>query len=59
VLEVTQIAFADMIANAAGLVMGEGAESIPVALVRGLAMPDAPLLPAAALNRPLAEDLFQ
>src|SRR3546814_7432501 len=33
-LEVTQIALADMIATAAGLAAGEGAESIPAVLVR-------------------------
>lgn len=57
ILEVTQIALADQIASAAGLVMGEGAEGIPVALVRGLSW-DAPHVPAAGLIRPQAEDLF-
>ena len=58
VLEVTQIAVADMLASAAGLVMGEGAEGVPVAIVRGLHW-DAPVLPAAALVRPPEEDLFR
>jgi coenzyme F420-0:L-glutamate ligase/coenzyme F420-1:gamma-L-glutamate ligase len=57
-LEVTQIAVADMLASAAGLVMGEGAEGVPVAIVRGLHW-DAPLCPAAALVRPPEEDLFR
>jgi coenzyme F420-0:L-glutamate ligase / coenzyme F420-1:gamma-L-glutamate ligase len=57
-LEVTQIALGDMIATAAGLAMGEGAESVPAVLVRG-ANWDGPDSPAAALVRPLAEDLFQ
>jgi coenzyme F420-0:L-glutamate ligase/coenzyme F420-1:gamma-L-glutamate ligase len=57
-LEVTQIAFADMIASAAGLAMGEGAESIPAVLIRGANWP-AGSLPASALLRPLREDLFQ
>ncbi len=57
-LEVTQIALADMVASAAGLAMGEAAESVPAALVRGLPLAGAPL-PAAALVRPLSEDLFQ
>src|SRR3546814_11806828 len=35
-LEVTQIALGDMIATAAGLATGEGAEGVPAALVRGL-----------------------
>jgi coenzyme F420-0:L-glutamate ligase/coenzyme F420-1:gamma-L-glutamate ligase len=57
-LEVTQIALADMIASAAGLAMGEGAEGIPAALIRGAMWP-AGSLPASALLRPLSEDLFQ
>jgi coenzyme F420-0:L-glutamate ligase/coenzyme F420-1:gamma-L-glutamate ligase len=57
-LEVTQIALADAIAAAAGLAMGEAAEGVPAALVRGLALP-AEDVPAAALIRPLAQDLFQ
>jgi coenzyme F420-0:L-glutamate ligase/coenzyme F420-1:gamma-L-glutamate ligase len=57
-LEVTEVAFADLIASAAGLVMGEGAEGVPAALVRGLAW-SAAHRPAASLLRPLAEDLFQ
>ena len=47
-----------MVASAAGLAMGEAAESVPAALVRGLPLAGAPL-PAAALVRPLSEDLFQ
>jgi len=58
-LEVTQVAFADLLANAAGLVMGEGAEGIPAAIVRGLSPAAAPERPASALNRPVSEDLFQ
>ena len=58
VLEVTQIALADMLATAAGLAMGEGAEGVPAALVRGLSWPAEPR-PASALVRPLDEDLFQ
>jgi coenzyme F420-0:L-glutamate ligase/coenzyme F420-1:gamma-L-glutamate ligase len=57
-LEVTQIAAADAIAAAAGLAMGEAAEGIPAALVRGVRLP-AGELPASAMIRPLAEDLFQ
>jgi coenzyme F420-0:L-glutamate ligase/coenzyme F420-1:gamma-L-glutamate ligase len=57
-LEVTQIAFADMVASAAGLAMGEGAEGIPAALIRGAIRP-AGSLPASSLLRPLSEDLFQ
>jgi coenzyme F420-0:L-glutamate ligase/coenzyme F420-1:gamma-L-glutamate ligase len=57
-LEVTEVAFADLIASAAGLLMGEGAESIPAVLVRGLAW-SAPVQPAGALVRPSQEDLFR
>ncbi len=57
-LEVTQIALADMIATAAALAMGEGAESVPAVLIRGLAFP-AGSSPAAVLVRALEEDLFQ
>lgn len=57
-LEVTQVALADMIASAAGLATGEGAEGIPAALVRGLAW-DRPDAPAASLIRPLEQDLFR
>lgn len=57
-LEITQVGLADMIATAAGLAMGEGGEGVPAVLVRGLSWPDPPS-PAAALVRPLEEDLFQ
>lgn len=57
-LEVTQIAVGDMIATAAGLATGEGAEGIPVVLVRGYAVEGAER-PATDLVRPLAEDLFR
>jgi coenzyme F420-0:L-glutamate ligase / coenzyme F420-1:gamma-L-glutamate ligase len=57
-LEVTQVALGDMIAGAGGLVTGEGAEGIPAVLVRGLRW-EAVDRPAAALVRPVAEDLFR
>ena len=57
-LEVTQVALGDMIASAAGLVTGEGAEGIPAVLVRGLRW-HTEEQPAAALVRPLDEDLFR
>jgi coenzyme F420-0:L-glutamate ligase / coenzyme F420-1:gamma-L-glutamate ligase len=57
-LEVTEVAFADLIASAAGLVMGEGAEGLPAVLVRGLGW-SAPANPASTLIRPLQEDLFR
>jgi coenzyme F420-0:L-glutamate ligase/coenzyme F420-1:gamma-L-glutamate ligase len=57
-LQVTQIAFADSLAAAAGLVMGEGSEGYPVVHVRG-ATQTAPEVTAAALIRPREEDLFR
>jgi coenzyme F420-0:L-glutamate ligase / coenzyme F420-1:gamma-L-glutamate ligase len=57
-LEVTEVALADQLACAAGLLMGEGAEGLPAVLIRGLAWSAAPV-PASGLIRPLAEDLFR
>jgi coenzyme F420-0:L-glutamate ligase/coenzyme F420-1:gamma-L-glutamate ligase len=57
-LEVTEVGFADAVAAAAALAMGEAAESRPAALVRGLAWTAAPR-PAADLVRPKAQDLFR
>jgi coenzyme F420-0:L-glutamate ligase/coenzyme F420-1:gamma-L-glutamate ligase len=57
-LEATEVGFADAVAAAAVLAMGEAAEGRPAALVRGLTW-DAPARPAAALVRGRAEDLFR
>jgi coenzyme F420-0:L-glutamate ligase/coenzyme F420-1:gamma-L-glutamate ligase len=57
-LEVTEVAYADAIAAAAGLAMGEGAEGRPAVLVRGLRW-NTTSLPAAHLLRPSHEDLFR
>ncbi|AIT81477.1 coenzyme F420-0:L-glutamate ligase [Novosphingobium pentaromativorans] len=57
-LEVTQVALADIVATAASLCTGEGAEGIPAVLVRGYSMKDI-ARPAADLVRPVAEDLFR
>lgn len=57
-LEVTETAFADSVAAAAVLMMGEAAEGTPAALVRGLTW-TAPEKPARALVRPKAEDMFR
>lgn len=57
-LQVSMTGFADEIAAAAGLVMGQGAEGRPAVLLRGLAW-DAPPAPAAALLRTAEEDLFR
>ena len=57
-LRVTQTGFADEIAAAAALVMGEADEARPVILVRGLAW-SAPSASAADLLRPADQDLFR
>lgn len=57
-LEMTEVAFGDAVCAAAALVLGEAAESQPVALVRGLRWTPA-AQNAAALLRPLAQDLFR
>jgi coenzyme F420-0:L-glutamate ligase/coenzyme F420-1:gamma-L-glutamate ligase len=57
-LEVTETGFADEIAAAASLVMGQADEAVPIALVRGLHW-DAPEANADALVRPPEHDLFR
>jgi coenzyme F420-0:L-glutamate ligase/coenzyme F420-1:gamma-L-glutamate ligase len=57
-LEVSVIGFADEIAAAASLVMGQADEAAPVALIRGLRW-SAPESTAASLIRPSNEDLFR
>lgn len=57
-LQVSISGFADEIASAASLVMGQGNEAQPAVLVRGLAW-TAPDNPAAHLVRPAAEDMFR
>ena len=58
VLMVTETAFADSVAGAAVMVMGEAAEATPAALVRGLTWV-APESPARALVRAKHEDMFR
>ncbi|HYZ39240.1 MAG TPA: coenzyme F420-0:L-glutamate ligase [Stellaceae bacterium] len=57
-LQVTETGFADEIAAAAGLLMGQANEAVPMVLVRGLSW-WAPEAPAAALIRPAEHDLFR
>lgn len=57
-MQVTQIAFADGIAAAAGLAMGEGAEGVPACLVRGLEW-EGEAQSGRAILRPENEDLFR
>ena len=56
-LRATEIGFADEVAAAASLVMGQADEGVPVVLVRGLTW-SLPPAPAATLLRPPAEDSF-
>jgi len=56
-LEVTQVGFADLVASAAGLAAGEGAEGVPVVLLRNCPIP-AGDVPASSLVRPRDQDLF-
>jgi coenzyme F420-0:L-glutamate ligase/coenzyme F420-1:gamma-L-glutamate ligase len=57
-LEVTETGFADEIAAAASLVMGQANEAMPMGLVRGLSW-TAPEADGAALVRPPEHDLFR
>jgi coenzyme F420-0:L-glutamate ligase/coenzyme F420-1:gamma-L-glutamate ligase len=59
-LAITEVARADALAAAAGLVMGEGNEGTPLVLIRGaMAMrPGLEPQPAKVLVRPAAMDLF-
>ena len=57
-LRVTQTGFADEIAAAASLLMGEADEAQPAVLVRGLTWSGA-ATPAASLIRAADEDLFR
>jgi coenzyme F420-0:L-glutamate ligase/coenzyme F420-1:gamma-L-glutamate ligase len=57
-LRVSETAFADEIAAAASLLMGQADEATPVVILRGLAWSE-PSLPAAALMRKPEEDLFR
>ena len=57
-LRVSEHAAADDIASAASLLMGQGAEGLPVVHIRGLRY-DAPDRPASALLRPKHQDVFR
>ncbi len=58
ILQVSISGFADEIAAAASLVMGQGDEAQPVVLVRGLSW-NLPANPASNLVRPASEDMFR
>ena len=57
-LEASVVGFADEVAAAASLVMGQADEATPVVLIRGLRW-SAPQSTAASLIRPANEDLFR
>ena len=57
-LQFTETGFADEVAAAASLLMGQADEGHPVVLVSGFAPTNAPLV-ARALLRPTSEDLFR
>jgi coenzyme F420-0:L-glutamate ligase/coenzyme F420-1:gamma-L-glutamate ligase len=57
-LRVTQTGFADEIASAASLLMGQADEALPAVLVHGLSW-SGPTVPASALIRAEEEDLFR
>lgn len=57
-LKVTETGFADEIAAAASIVMGQANEAVPVVLVRGLTW-TAPSAPASELIRAAEDDLFR
>ena len=58
ILQVTVVAYADEIAAAASLLMGQAAEGCPVIIVRGLPNRQQHL-PARSMVRPPQEDLFK
>ncbi len=58
-LRVTDVGFADELAAAAGLVLGQAAEAIPAVVVRGLTYPVDPDQTAASLIRPRELDLYR
>jgi coenzyme F420-0:L-glutamate ligase/coenzyme F420-1:gamma-L-glutamate ligase len=58
ILQTSMVGYADEVAAAASLVMGQAAEATPVVLVRGLASREAPGS-GQSLIRPAEEDLFR
>ncbi len=57
-LKISIQGYADMVASAAGLLTGEGAEGLPIVLVRGLTYPPIDGR-ASEINRPPAQDLYR
>jgi coenzyme F420-0:L-glutamate ligase/NADPH-dependent F420 reductase len=59
ILQATVTGVADEIASAASLVMGEGSEGLPVAIVRGATYVADDAATVAPMLRPITEDLFR
>ncbi|MCC6905902.1 MAG: coenzyme F420-0:L-glutamate ligase [Anaerolineae bacterium] len=59
ILHATEVGFADEIAAAAGLVLGQAAEGVPVAVVRGLEYPATETTRASDLHRPRQMDMYR
>lgn len=57
-LQVTEVALADQLADAASLLMGQAAEAIPAVHIRGR-LPSAASTPASSLIRPKETDMFR
>lgn len=57
-LQVTEVGFADELAAAAGMVLGQSNEGVPAVMVRGLTFPADEEATAAQLVRPMALDLY-
>ncbi len=58
-LQTTDLGFADEVAAAGSLLMGQASEGQPVVLLRGIRPPARPPSPARALLRPAHQDLFR
>lgn len=58
-LEITEVGFADQLAAAASLVMGQAAEGCPVVIARGVDFTPDEQATAAAVLRPKTMDLFR
>lgn len=58
ILQATILGYADMVASTAHLLTGEGAEGLPIVLIRGLQFPKGEGK-ASDLNRPAAEDMYR
>jgi coenzyme F420-0:L-glutamate ligase / coenzyme F420-1:gamma-L-glutamate ligase len=58
ILQATVLGYADMVASTAHLLTGEGAEGLPIVLIRGLQFPKGEGK-ASDMNRPASEDMYR